>query len=64
MLELVRSPKIQRLVRAKQVFQSTEGIPGVEERVVLLVELSKIPVIVGSKRFFRRMDLATSGAEE
>ncbi|MCI60654.1 hypothetical protein A2U01_0081910, partial [Trifolium medium] len=33
-------------------------------RVVKLVELSKIPMIVVSKRFFRRTDLITPGAEE
>ncbi|MCI78147.1 hypothetical protein A2U01_0099417, partial [Trifolium medium] len=53
-----------RLVEGKQVFESTEGIPGVEEGVVKLVGLSQNPRIVGGKRFSRRKDLITPGAEE
>ncbi|MCI53584.1 hypothetical protein A2U01_0074831 [Trifolium medium] len=34
MLELVEPPKIPRLVKGKQVFESTEGIPEIEEGVV------------------------------
>jgi hypothetical protein len=41
LLELEQPPKIPRLVEDKQVFESTEGIPGVEEGVVKLVGLSK-----------------------
>jgi hypothetical protein len=40
MLQLVELPKIPRLVGNKQFFKSVEGIPGVEEGVVKLVELS------------------------
>ncbi|MCI95743.1 hypothetical protein A2U01_0117042, partial [Trifolium medium] len=40
-----------------------KGIPGVEGGVEL-VKLSKNPMIVGSKRFFMRTNLATLGAEE
>ncbi|MCI74102.1 hypothetical protein A2U01_0095366, partial [Trifolium medium] len=64
MLQLVEPHKIPRLAEAKQVFESTEDIPGVKEGVVELVELSKIPMIVGSKHFLRRTDLITPGAEE
>ncbi|MCI24120.1 hypothetical protein A2U01_0045303, partial [Trifolium medium] len=64
MLELMEPPKIPRLVEGKQVFESTEGIPGVEEGVVKLVGLSQNPRIVGGKRFFKRTDLITPGAEE
>ncbi|MCI74503.1 hypothetical protein A2U01_0095767, partial [Trifolium medium] len=48
----------------KQVFESTEGIPGVEEGVVKLVWLSQNLRIVGGKRFFRRTDLITPVAED
>jgi hypothetical protein len=40
MLVFVELPKIPRLVGNKQFFKSVEGIPGVEEGVVKLVELS------------------------
>jgi hypothetical protein len=40
LLQLVELPKIPRLVGNKQFFKSVEGIPGVEEGVVKLVELS------------------------
>jgi hypothetical protein len=46
MLELVELPKISRLVGDKQIFKSTKDIPGVEERVVKLVGLSKNPMIL------------------
>ncbi|KAK2433477.1 hypothetical protein QL285_018740 [Trifolium repens] len=64
LLELEQQPKIPRLVEDKQVFESTEGIPGFEEGVVELVGLSKRPMIVGCKRIFRRTGLITPGAEE
>ncbi|KAK2372836.1 hypothetical protein QL285_073927 [Trifolium repens] len=64
LLELEQPPKIPRLVEDKQVFESTEGIPGFEEGVVKLVGLSKRPMIVGCKRIFRRTGLITPGAEE
>ncbi|KAK2421738.1 alpha carbonic anhydrase [Trifolium repens] len=64
LLELEQQPKIPRLVEDKQVFESTEGIPGFEEGVVELVGLSKRPMIVGCKRIFRRTDLITPGSEE
>ncbi|MCI55675.1 hypothetical protein A2U01_0076926, partial [Trifolium medium] len=35
-----------------------------EEGVMELVELSKIPMIVGSKRFFGSTERCTPGAEE
>ncbi|KAK2367568.1 alpha carbonic anhydrase [Trifolium repens] len=64
LLELEQQPKIPRLVEDKQVFESTEGIPGFEEGVVELVGLSKRPMIVGCKRIFRRTGLITPGSEE
>ncbi|KAK2450625.1 hypothetical protein QL285_009738 [Trifolium repens] len=64
MLELGQPPKIPGLVGNKQVFESTEGIPGFEEGVVELVGLSKRPMIVGCKRIFRRTGLITPRAEE
>jgi hypothetical protein len=64
LLELEQQPKIPRLVEDKQVFESTEGIPGFEEGVVKLVGLSKRPMIVGCKRIFRRTGLITPGSEE
>ncbi|KAK2410739.1 alpha carbonic anhydrase [Trifolium repens] len=64
LLELEQQPKIPRLVEDKQVFESTEGIPGFEEGVVKLVGLSKRPMIVGCKRISRRTGLITPGAEE
>ncbi|MCI51323.1 hypothetical protein A2U01_0072567, partial [Trifolium medium] len=57
-------PKIPRLVGGKQFFESTEGIPGIEEGTVRLVELSKNPRIVGGKRFFGRIERYTPGAKE
>ncbi|KAK2458211.1 alpha carbonic anhydrase [Trifolium repens] len=64
LLELEQQPKIPRLVEDKQVFESTEGIPGFEEGVVELVGLSKRPLIVGCKRIFMRTGLITPGFEE
>ncbi|KAK2406049.1 hypothetical protein QL285_041833 [Trifolium repens] len=61
----------RRVVKACRVVQKIQGQseasdssggrkrynPGAEEGKVELVELSKIPMIVGSKRFFRRYGL-------
>ncbi|KAK2444748.1 alpha carbonic anhydrase [Trifolium repens] len=64
LLELKQQPKIPRLVEDNQVFESAEGISGVEKGVVKLVGLSIRPMIVGCKRIFRRTGLITPGAEE
>jgi hypothetical protein len=64
MLELVDLQKIPMLVGDKQFFESTEGIPGVEEGMVKLVRLSKRSMIVGCKRIFKRTSLITPGVKE
>jgi hypothetical protein len=64
MLVLVELPKILRLVGDKQFFRSTEGIPRVEEGVVILVGLSKNLMIVGCKRFFKWTCLITPVVED
>ncbi|MCI85273.1 hypothetical protein A2U01_0106552, partial [Trifolium medium] len=50
-----------RLVGGKQFFESTKGIPGVEEGVVRLEGYPKNPWIVGSKQFFRRTESYNPG---
>ena len=54
MLQLVEPPKIPRLVRSQAILREDGGHSG-GRRVVKLVELSKNPMIVGSKRYFRRV---------
>ncbi|MCI62038.1 hypothetical protein A2U01_0083295, partial [Trifolium medium] len=63
MLQLVESPKIPGLVRIQAILREDRRHSG-GQRVVKLVGLSKRPIIVGNKCFFKRKDLATPGAEE
>jgi hypothetical protein len=57
--------KFQGWFVGKQYFRRTDKFnPGAEVGMVELVELSKIPVIVGCKRFFESTKLNTSGVEE
>ncbi|CAJ2659843.1 unnamed protein product [Trifolium pratense] len=63
MLQLVEPPKIPGWVRSQAILRE-DGRHSGGRRMVKLVGLSKMPVIVGNKRFFRRTDLATPGAEE
>ncbi|MCI36852.1 hypothetical protein A2U01_0058075, partial [Trifolium medium] len=63
MLQFVEPPKIPWLVWSQAILREDKRHSG-DRRVVELVGLSKIPTIVGSKRFFRRTDLITPRAGE
>ncbi|PNX61376.1 hypothetical protein L195_g052422, partial [Trifolium pratense] len=63
MLQLLEPPKIPEWVWSQAILRE-DGRHSGGRRMVKLVGLSKTPMIVGNKRFFRRTNLAAPGPEE